>query len=56
MIQKILGETKMKEITFNTIFTSFIKIRQLSLMDVREVEEFEALHLEKAHTTYHLVN
>ena len=37
----------MKEIP-SMNFTSFIKIEQLSLVDVREVEEFEALHLEGA--------
>ena len=38
----------MKEITFNDFYQLY-QNEQLSLVDVREVEEFEALHLEGAH-------
>ena len=38
----------MKEITFNDFYQLY-QNGQLSLVDVREVEEFEALHLEGAH-------
>ena len=38
----------MKEITFND-FYQFYQKESLSVLDVREVEEFEALHLEGAH-------
>ena len=38
----------MKEITFNDFYQLY-QNEQLSLLDVREVEEFEALHLEGAH-------
>ena len=37
----------MKEITFNDFYQLY-QNEQLSLVDVREVEEFEALHLEGA--------
>ena len=37
----------MKEITFND-FYQFYQKESLSVLDVREVEEFEALHLEGA--------
>jgi len=37
----------MKEITFNDFYQLY-QNGQLSLVDVREVEEFEALHLEGA--------
>ena len=38
----------MKEITFNDFYQLY-QNEQLSLVDVREVEEFETLHLEGAH-------
>ena len=38
----------MKEITFNDFYQLY-QNEPLSLVDVREVEEFEALHLEGAH-------
>ena len=38
----------MKEITFDTFYQLY-QNDQLSLVDVREVDEFEALHLEGAH-------
>lgn len=38
----------MKEITFNDFYQLYQK-DSLSVLDVREVEEFEALHLEGAH-------
>ena len=38
----------MKEITFNDFYQLYQK-ESLSVLDVREVEEFEALHLEGAH-------
>ena len=38
----------MKEMTFNDFYQLY-QNEQLSLVDVREVEEFEALHLEGAH-------
>lgn len=38
----------MKEITFNDFYQLYQK-DSLSVLDVREVEEFEALHLERAH-------
>ena len=38
----------MKEITFDAFYQLYQK-DQLSLVDVREVEEFDALHLEGAH-------
>ena len=38
----------MKEITFNDFYQLY-QNGQLSLVDVREVEEFEALHLVGAH-------
>ena len=38
----------MKEITFDTFYQLY-QNDQLSLVDVREVEEFETLHLEGAH-------
>ena len=38
----------MKEISFD-IFYQLYQNGQLSLVDVREIEEFEALHLEGAH-------
>ena len=38
----------MKEITFNNFYQLYQK-ESLSVLDVREVEEFEALHLEGAH-------
>ena len=37
----------MKEITFNNFYQLYQK-EALSVLDVREVEEFEALHLEDA--------
>ena len=37
----------MKEITFNNFYQLYQK-ESLSVLDVREVEEFEALHLEGA--------
>ena len=37
----------MKEITFNNFYQLYQK-ESLSVLDVREVEEFEALHLEDA--------
>ena len=37
----------MKEITFNDFYKLYQK-ESLSVLDVREVEEFEALHLESA--------
>ena len=37
----------MKEITFNDFYQLYQKV-SLSVLDVREVEEFEALHLEGA--------
>ena len=37
----------MKEITFNDFYQLYQK-ESLSVLDVREVEEFEALHLESA--------
>lgn len=37
----------MKEITFNDFYQLYQK-KSLSVLDVREVEEFEALHLEGA--------
>ena len=37
----------MKEITFNDFYQLYQK-ESLSVLDVREVEEFEALHLEDA--------
>ena len=37
----------MKEITFNDFYQLYQKVL-LSVLDVREVEEFEALHLEGA--------
>ena len=37
----------MKEITFNDFYQLY-KNEQLSLVDVREVDEFESLHLEGA--------
>ena len=37
----------MKEITFNDFYQLYQKV-SLSVLDVREVEEFEALHLEDA--------
>ena len=37
----------MKEITFDTFYQLY-QNDQLSLVDVREVDEFEALHLESA--------
>ena len=37
----------MKEISFDEFYNLY-QTEQLSLMDVREVEEFEALHLEGA--------
>ena len=37
----------MKEITFNDFYQLYQK-ESLSLLDVREVEEFEGLHLEGA--------
>lgn len=37
----------MKEITFNDFFQLY-QTESLSVLDVREVEEFEALHLEGA--------
>ena len=38
----------MKEITFDAFYQLY-QNDQLSLVDVREVEEFDALHLEGAH-------
>ena len=38
----------MKEITFDAFYQLY-QNGQLSLVDVREVDEFEALHLEGAH-------
>ena len=38
----------MKEITFNDFYQLYQEA-SLSVLDVREVEEFEALHLEGAH-------
>ena len=38
----------MKEISFDEFYQLY-QNEQLSLVDVREVEEFEALHLEGAH-------
>ena len=38
----------MKEITFNDFYQLYQK-ESLSVLDVRELEEFEALHLEGAH-------
>lgn len=38
----------MKEITFNDFYQLYQK-ESLSVLDVREVEEFEVLHLEGAH-------
>ena len=38
----------MKEITFNDFYQLY-QNEQLSLVDVREVEEFQTLHLEGAH-------
>ena len=38
----------MKEITFNDFYQLYQK-ESLTVLDVREVEEFEALHLEGAH-------
>ena len=38
----------MKEITFNDFYQLY-QNEQLSLVDVREAEEFDALHLEGAH-------
>lgn len=38
----------MKEITFNDFYQLY-QNSSLSVLDVREVEEFEALHLEGAH-------
>ena len=38
----------MNEITFNDFYQLYQK-ESLSVLDVREVEEFEALHLEGAH-------
>ena len=38
----------MKEIAFNDFYQLYQK-ESLSVLDVREVEEFEALHLEDAH-------
>ena len=38
----------MKEITFDAFYQLY-QNEQLSLVDVREVDEFEALHLEGAH-------
>lgn len=38
----------MKEITFDAFYQLY-QNNQLSLVDVREVDEFEALHLEGAH-------
>ena len=38
----------MKEITFNDFYQLYQE-DSLSVLDVREVEEFEALHLESAH-------
>ena len=38
----------MKEIAFNDFYQLYQK-ESLSVLDVREVEEFEALHLEGAH-------
>ena len=38
----------MKEITFDAFYQLY-QNDQLSLVDVREVDEFEALHLEGAH-------
>ena len=38
----------MKEITFNDFYQLYQR-ESLSVLDVREVEEFEALHLEGAH-------
>ena len=38
----------MKEITFDDFYQLYQK-ESLSVLDVREVEEFEALHLEGAH-------
>ena len=38
----------MKEIAFDAFYQLY-QNDQLSLVDVREVEEFEALHLESAH-------
>ena len=42
----------MKEISFDEFYQLY-QNEQLSLVDVREVEEFEALHLEGAHN-FHL--
>ena len=38
----------MKEISFDEFYQRYQK-ESLSVLDVREVEEFEALHLESAH-------